>query len=315
MLSYNRTESGKLYSTLEQSLKNFRFENIRNTNSIECINGAQFWVDIHRTHLSINGHKLDTYEIKKSYIAENPTLKEPKEYHKASSGLLDSMLNKFSGYKVTESLTNELIAILHQGGVDGSLYMGVTHHLALPLKEELHINDPNLLIVPESKERSTEISIMSPRRLRIDFKEQIEYVTSDTQATLLDLNCKLSFNVSELNELAIMYHGIVISIEVPKDKAILFNNEEKTISNILCSTFRKLHSQLTNSSLDTTSEIQRTEQENGNVIFTYQIPNNYQCSPIIIPTEDDLTNEIQPAAAAMYNSILSQSQGNAYQSR
>ena len=301
MLSNIGNSAGrKIYSLLIDSLRKFKFQNIRNTEQIECRNGEQFWCDIHRSEVSINGIPVNFQKLKETYMSKYSEELIGYQHRTASYNLLNSAFKAISGYKIQDPLLDELITILHQGGLHGALYLGITHALGAHIQQDI-CSANNSFIVPKNRNHQTNIEVLSPTTLQITYQETRDYIESSIEEILFSTSSTLSLNITKIDSKKVLYHSLVISTELPRE--MMPNTERENIIEAIISTFRRLHSLVTsNNALEIESDIKVIQQGN-NFKLIHCIPNNYLCSPI-----KETVNPICQQPKATHDSIVLQQQ-------
>ncbi|MGN7619058.1 MAG: hypothetical protein ACTJLM_04120 [Ehrlichia sp.] len=289
MLNYKVNIDTKLLDIpLVKSLTEIDFDGIRNTEHENCSNGEQFWKDIHRSETKVNGHRIDFYKLKTEYTRQHGEQCEGSNYRAASLQVLSKAFAGVSQRKVSRNIVLECINTLHQGGLHGTLYLGIGGSLIPDIQKNMCAN-PDALIVPINQDSETNVEIVSERAVCITQRQTIDYCTPLEEKKLFTVYCELSFHMSDIGNEKVSYHSLTVSAQMPKAASKLILTEAVTTPRnvITPSAFQRLRLRIAGNAPNEQADTIQVIQHNDTCKLTYNSKNNSEYT-VVTTTQPEI---------------------------
>ncbi|QLK57658.1 hypothetical protein [Ehrlichia ruminantium] len=213
------------------ALKNFSLSQLRNTLYPECRNGYQAWLDLPRSTIRINNSLVQFDQVIQDYELHNPFLQN-NDYRNVLHTILQQTIFENSGIIVKPSLIDELITLLHQACLHGTLYTSIMSNIARDVQDipENHNTNP----IAALNNFSTHIVVLSPDKLYVKYSEQVSIKDASQSNIMYDgINGEISFNITSNSTGVVSYHDANINVLLPQPLArVLLQRVLIRLSNI-----------------------------------------------------------------------------------
>ncbi|MGN7619057.1 MAG: hypothetical protein ACTJLM_04115 [Ehrlichia sp.] len=260
-------------------LKKFSIKSVRSVVTQDCKSGLQTWKDLARNDLSVNGHpsglNRSIQRFDNSSVALHGT-----QYRQVLCGMLSSAISRFSAYSPNKPLQNELVNLLNQASLHGSLRMGIMQNITDSVKNIIIPGGTDVDVLPITEHFTTDVKVLSPSAAKITYIEFTSYQSQEPKAELCKLSCRLSFYVHTFRD-SVVYSNPSLSLEAPSGVSdALFNSSAITCANALavCANFfLRLRALITNSPLTRIPICKITSGAEKSTV-TCSLPSSYICT-------------------------------------
>ncbi|KYW94981.1 hypothetical protein [Ehrlichia ruminantium] len=227
----HRLRSYFIISHSISALKNFSLSQVRNTLYPECRSGQQAWLDLPRSTIKVNNVLVNFDQAIQNYEVNNPLLQN-NDYRDALHTILQQTIFESSGIIINPSLIDELITLLHQACLHGSLYTSIMSNIARDVQDipENRNTDP----IAALNHFATSILVLSPDKLYVKYSEQVS-IKDGFQSNIMHNGIKgeISFNITSNSTGVVSYHDANINVLLPQSLArVLLQRVLIRLSNI-----------------------------------------------------------------------------------
>ena len=227
-----------------RAMKTFNLTNTRNL-CPECISGHQTLLDLPRSTIRVNRSLVNSNAMIDNYRQHNPEILQSGNHRTALHIILEQSIFENSGIHLNPSLVDELLTLLHQACLYGSIYNNTLIKLIQDIKDMP--DNGNTDPMPILEWFASSIKVLSENTVHVKYKEQGHF-TDMLTTDLLCLNVygELSFNITSHFQGRCHYHNARLEILIPSPHAehilspslIRISNTFSTIKNFftrLCS--------------------------------------------------------------------------------
>ncbi|QLK50316.1 hypothetical protein FDZ58_01325 [Ehrlichia ruminantium] len=232
----HRLRSYFIISHSISALKNFSLSQVRNTLYPECRSGQQAWLDLPRSTIKVNNVLVNFDQAIQNYEVNNPLLQN-NDYRDALHTILQQTIFESSGIIINPSLIDELITLLHQACLHGSLYTSIMSNIARDVQDipENRNTDP----IAALNHFATSILVLSPDKLYVKYSEQVS-IKDGFQSNIMHSGIKgeISFNITSNSTGVVSYDNANVHLLLPQSLArVLLQRALIRMSN-LCTRIR-----------------------------------------------------------------------------